>query len=76
MKDGNVWSTAKITSGIDLTAEFARVYFDKDVIEKAKEITEEVPRPDTPDPYVRILKGSDLCMGTTILIESNSYKAV
>lgn len=63
VKDGKVWSAAGITSGIDLAAEFARVYFDKDVVEEAKEIAEEVPKPDTPDPYAWILKGIDLGYG-------------
>ena len=60
VKDRGEWSAAGITSGIDLVAEFARVYFDKDVVEEAKEIAEEVPKPDTPDPYAWILKGIDL----------------
>ena len=63
MKDGKVWSSAGVTSGIDLAAEFARVYFDKDVVEEAKQIAEEVPKPDTPDPYAWILKGIDLGYG-------------
>jgi len=63
VKDGNVWSSAGITSGIDLAAEFVRVYFDKDVVEEAKEIAEEVLKPDMPDPYVWILKGIDLGYG-------------
>ena len=48
---------------MDLAAEFARVYFDKDMVEEAKEIAEEVPKPDTPDPYAWILKGIDLGYG-------------
>lgn len=60
VKDGKVWSAAGITSGIDLAAEFARVYFDKEVVEKAKETAEEVPRPDQPDPYAWMLEGVDL----------------
>ncbi|EDR05719.1 uncharacterized protein LACBIDRAFT_236989 [Laccaria bicolor S238N-H82] len=63
VKDGKVWSAAGITSGIDLAAEFARVYFDKDVVEEEKEVAEEVPKPDTPDPYAWILKGIDLGYG-------------
>ena len=35
------------------------MYFDKDVVE-AKEVAEEVPKPDTPDPYAWISKGIDL----------------
>ena len=40
MKDGKVWSAVGKTSGIDLAAEFARVYFDKDVIEGALKVQE------------------------------------
>ena len=31
---------------------------DKDVIEEAKEIAQEVPKPDTPDPFAWILEGT------------------
>lgn len=30
----------------------------KDVIEEAKEIAQEVPKPDTPDPFAWILEGT------------------
>lgn len=68
MKDGKIWSATGITSKIDdLAAEFPRMYFDKEVVEEAKDDAEAVPKPDTPDPYPWILKGIDL--GGTTLIE-------
>jgi putative intracellular protease/amidase len=52
-----------LDNDIDLAAEFARVYFDMDVVEEAKEISEEAPKPDTPDPCAWILTGIDLGYG-------------
>ncbi len=55
--DGKIWSAAGVTSGIDLIAEFARVYMDPEIVELAKEISEEKPKPDVPDDFAYILQG-------------------
>ena len=58
--DGKFWSAAGVTAGIDLSAEFARVHFDPEIVEMAKEGGEEKPKPDTPDDFAYMLKGVDL----------------
>lgn len=58
--DGKIWSSAGVTAGIDLVAEFARIHFDPEVVELAKEASEEKPKPDTPDHFAYMLKGIDL----------------
>ncbi|KAF8185989.1 class I glutamine amidotransferase-like protein [Pholiota molesta] len=58
--DGRVWSSAGITAGLDLAAEFARVHFDPVVVEWAKIAAEYTPNPATPDPFAYILDGVDL----------------
>ncbi|PPQ73030.1 hypothetical protein CVT25_007580 [Psilocybe cyanescens] len=58
--DGKIWSSAGITSGIDLAAEFARVHFDAAIVELAKDGAEFEPKPAQPDPFARILEGVDL----------------
>jgi len=58
--DGNVWSSAGITAGIDLSAEFARVHFDPEVVELAKLVSEYEPNPAQPDPFAKILEGINL----------------
>ncbi|KJA14172.1 hypothetical protein HYPSUDRAFT_49377 [Hypholoma sublateritium FD-334 SS-4] len=58
--DGKVWSAAGVTAGIDLAAEFARVHFDKEVVELVKELSEYRPNPAQPDEFARILEGVDL----------------
>ena len=60
IKDRNVWSSAGITSGIDLSAEFARRQFDPEVVKLAKLVSEHEPLPDKPDPFAKILDGIDL----------------
>ena len=59
-RDGKVWSSAGITAGIDLSAEFARVHFDPEVVRLAKLVSEHEPLPDKPDPFAKILEGIDL----------------
>ncbi|EDR05113.1 uncharacterized protein LACBIDRAFT_294865 [Laccaria bicolor S238N-H82] len=63
VRDGRVWSAAGVTAGIDLAAEFARSYFDLEVVEFVKVISEEVVNPDRPDPYAYVLEGVDLGAG-------------
>jgi transcriptional regulator GlxA family with amidase domain len=58
--DGKVWSSAGITAGIDLAAEFARVHFDPVVVEYAKIIAEYQPKPAKPDAFDFVLDGIDL----------------
>ncbi len=58
--DGKIWSSAGITAGIDLIAEFARVHMDQEIVELAKEVNEEKPKPDVPDDFAYILRGVDL----------------
>jgi transcriptional regulator GlxA family with amidase domain len=63
VKDGRVWSAAGVTAGIDLAAEFARTFFDLEVVEFAKVISEEVVHSDRPDQYAWVLEGVDLGAG-------------
>ncbi|KAJ3574219.1 hypothetical protein NP233_g1913 [Leucocoprinus birnbaumii] len=58
--DGKVWSSGGITAGIDLAAEFARVHFDPEIVEIAKEVSEETPKPDVPDDWAKLLDGVKL----------------
>lgn len=58
--DGKVWSSAGITAGLDLAAEFARVHFDPVVVELVKDLAEYQPSPAQPDPFARILDGVNL----------------
>ena len=58
--DGKVWSSAGITAGIDLSAEFARVHFHPKIVEIAKNVSEYESRPAQPDPFAKILKGIKL----------------
>jgi transcriptional regulator GlxA family with amidase domain len=55
--DGKIWSAAGITAGIDLAAEFARVHFDREVVEAVKALSEETPKPDIPDEWAHLLDG-------------------
>jgi len=58
--DGKIWSAAGVTSGLDLIAEFARVHFDPEIVEMTKEVSEEKPKPATPDDFAYMLEGVDL----------------
>ena len=58
--DGKVWSSAGITAGIDLVAEFARVHFDPRIVELAELVSEYQPHPAQPDPFAKILEGINL----------------
>lgn len=58
--DGKVWSSAGVTAGIDLAAEFSRQHFDKEIVQLAKDVTEYKPNPAHPDPFARILDGIKL----------------
>ena len=58
--DGKVWSSAGITAGIDLSAEFAKVHFDSEVVELAEMVSEYQPLPAQPDPFAKILEGINL----------------
>ncbi|TFK37207.1 class I glutamine amidotransferase-like protein [Crucibulum laeve] len=58
--DGKVWSSAGITAGLDIAAEFARVHFDPEIVEIVKLISEYEPNPSQPDPFGKILEGVPL----------------
>lgn len=58
--DGNVWSSAGVTAGIDVVAEFARLHFDPEIREYVKDAAEYEPKPDKPDTFARILDGVKL----------------
>ncbi|PPQ93491.1 hypothetical protein CVT25_005233 [Psilocybe cyanescens] len=58
--DGKLWSSAGITAGLDLAAEFARVHFAKEIGVMAQEIAEYKPNPADPDPFAYILEGVKL----------------
>ncbi|KAF9007079.1 ThiJ/PfpI [Cyathus striatus] len=60
IKDGKVWSSAGVTAGIDLAAEFARVHFDPDIFEFTNMLFEYIPNPDQPDAFSKILEGVTL----------------
>ncbi|PPQ91190.1 hypothetical protein CVT25_001206 [Psilocybe cyanescens] len=54
--DGKLWSAAGITSGIDLAAEFARVYFDPTIVQWVNDAAELEPKPAYPDPFAKLLE--------------------
>lgn len=58
--DGKLWTSAGITAGLDLAAEFARVYIAKEVGNMAQEMSEYRPNPAQPDPFAYILDGVKL----------------
>lgn len=58
--DGKIWSAAGVTSGLDLAAEFARVHFDKDIVEMTKNAFEYKSNTAKPDPFAFILQGVPL----------------
>ncbi|KAF8961958.1 class I glutamine amidotransferase-like protein [Flammula alnicola] len=58
--DGKVWSSAGITAGLDLAAEFARVHFDPALVQLGKDLSEYTPLPAQPDAFARLLEGVDL----------------
>ncbi|KAF4611012.1 hypothetical protein D9613_006527 [Agrocybe pediades] len=58
--DGKIWSSAGITTGIALAAEFSRKHFDREVVDLALKIAEYTPLAAQPDPFVDILDGIDL----------------
>ncbi|KAF5328181.1 hypothetical protein D9619_013412 [Psilocybe cf. subviscida] len=58
--DGKLWSSAGITAGLDLAAEFARVHFDPDLVALVRESSEYAPNPDQPDKFAYILDGVTL----------------
>jgi transcriptional regulator GlxA family with amidase domain len=55
--DGKVWSSAGVTAGIDLAAEFSRVHFDPQIVAINHEVMEYKPNPAKPDPFECILHG-------------------
>jgi len=55
--DGKIWSSAGITAGLDLAAEFAKVHFDEEVVKLALEMSEYSPLPDKPDQFAFLLEG-------------------
>ncbi|RXW20416.1 hypothetical protein EST38_g5440 [Candolleomyces aberdarensis] len=57
VRDGKIWSAAGITSGLDLAAEFARVHFDPELVDLARNLTEYDSNPAQPDPFAPILDG-------------------
>ncbi|KAJ2915496.1 hypothetical protein MD484_g4893, partial [Candolleomyces efflorescens] len=58
--DGKVWTSAGVTAGIDLAAEWARVQFSEEVVKLAQDVSEYVPNPAKPDPFARLLEGIKL----------------
>ncbi|KAJ2926509.1 hypothetical protein H1R20_g10579, partial [Candolleomyces eurysporus] len=60
VRDGKIWSSAGITSGLDLAAEFARVHFDPELVDYARNLTEYDSNPAQPDPFAPILDGVNL----------------
>ncbi|KAF9439841.1 hypothetical protein P691DRAFT_689521, partial [Macrolepiota fuliginosa MF-IS2] len=58
--DGKIWSAGGITAGLDLAAEFSRIHFDPEIVELAKAISEETPKPDRPDAWAYLLDGVKL----------------
>jgi len=58
--DGKVWSSAGITSGLDLAAEFARKHFDKEIVKLGKDVAEYESNPSHPDPFAFLLDGVKL----------------
>ncbi|KAF8883348.1 hypothetical protein CPB84DRAFT_1750691 [Gymnopilus junonius] len=52
--DRKVWSSAGVTAGIDLAAEFARQHFDKEIVKLAEDVTEYKPNPAHPDPLITV----------------------
>ncbi|KAJ3520659.1 hypothetical protein NMY22_g12657 [Coprinellus aureogranulatus] len=58
--DGKIWTAAGVTSGLDLAAEFARVHFDKDIVDLTKNAFEYQPNSDKPDPFAFILEDVQL----------------
>ncbi|PPQ91194.1 hypothetical protein CVT25_001211 [Psilocybe cyanescens] len=58
--DGKLWSAAGVTSGIDLAAEFARVHFDPEIVQAAKDISEYKPNPAQPDHFAYLTEGVEL----------------
>ncbi|PPQ72768.1 hypothetical protein CVT26_003152 [Gymnopilus dilepis] len=55
--DGKIWSSAGITAGLDLAAEFARQHFAKELVELGRDIAEYKSNPSHPDPFKDILDG-------------------
>ena len=55
--DGKVWSSAGISAGMDLAAEFARVHFDEEVVKLAQQVMEFEGRKAQPDPWAWIMDG-------------------
>ena len=55
--DRKVWSSAGVTAGIDLAAEFCRQHFDKDIVKLARDVTEYESKPSRPDAFAQILTG-------------------
>jgi len=60
IKDGKVWSSAGVTAGIDLAAEFARIHFNPAIADLIENLFEYSPNPAQPDPFKSILKGTEL----------------
>jgi len=50
--DGKVWSSAGVTAGIDLAAEFSKVHFDPRIVAINQDVVEYEPNPN---PFARIL---------------------
>ncbi|KAJ3504126.1 hypothetical protein NMY22_g18025 [Coprinellus aureogranulatus] len=58
--DGKIWTTAGVTSGLDLAAAFARAHFDNDVVTFTEEVFEYKPNPDRPDAFAYLMEGVEL----------------
>lgn len=58
--DGKLWSAGGITCGVDLASEFARVHFDKEVVQAAMDISEYKPNPAQPDYFAYLTEGVEL----------------
>ncbi|KAF4611015.1 hypothetical protein D9613_006528 [Agrocybe pediades] len=58
--DGKIWSSAGITAGIDLAAEFAKRTFDAEIVRIAKDAAEYEEKPADGDAFARLLEGVKL----------------
>ncbi|KAJ3502717.1 hypothetical protein NLJ89_g8758 [Agrocybe chaxingu] len=58
--DGKVWSSAGVTSGLDMAVEFAKVMFDPVPVALTREMLEYQAREAQPDPFAYILEGFEL----------------
>lgn len=58
--DGKVWSSAGVTSGLDLAAEFTKAHFDARIVELVRNAFEYKANSARPDPFAFLLEGVPL----------------